>query len=264
MPKVVLSTNNNLDYYFYLPITSFVWNYFGFEPISFIVGESEKDSIVVEYLKQTPSKIIRIKENPPYRSETISQFIRMYASCCLEDDNEYLIMGDVDMIPLSSYLYRDFDKRNCFGYDLTGFSEVPICYVGMYAKKWREFLNLEYGKLEENLFRDLDTIKYKALGETFGEYWNTDQDFLTKKIKEYGEHNFQFINRGLENGLAYKRIDRAKWEWKKNETYIDSHLLRPSFDEQNFIKTYELISNTLKDVDCSWMIDYFKKFNNYV
>jgi hypothetical protein len=40
MPKAILSSNENLDYLFYLPITSFVWNYFDFETINVFVQEN--------------------------------------------------------------------------------------------------------------------------------------------------------------------------------------------------------------------------------
>lgn len=266
MPKAILSSNENLDYLFYLPITSFVWNYFDFETINVFVEENliseDIKKLVFDTLnKKTKSETYFIKTKEPYRSETISQFSRFYGACLIEKPDEYLIIGDVDMIPLSSYLNRDFDKMNLYGYDLTGFTQYPMCYIGMWANKWQEFMGIKYGdNLEEIIYRDLST-QNKALGQDFYEYWDTDQDFITKKIKEYGEYKFQSILRGYEtNGLAYRRVDRANWDWDKNLEYIDSHMLRVSYKEENFSRVFELIQHTCKNVDCSWMNDYHKKF----
>ena len=51
MATIILSTNNNPDYSFYLPITCFVWEKFGFTPLSIIVGQSNVYSLIDEEIK---------------------------------------------------------------------------------------------------------------------------------------------------------------------------------------------------------------------
>jgi len=268
MPKVILSTNNNLEYYFYLPITSFVWNHFGFEAVNIVVGKSPMEKLILKYTKKyTKSRIFKIKEIEGYRSETIAQFSRLYAGCIVKDD--YLMIGDIDMIPLSNYLYnyylyKDVEHMNLFGHDLTDYTQYPMCYIAMYAQRWREFLNLDYKKFYENIKRDLAEIP-KAKGTQFEEYWDVDQYFLTNKVKEYGEEKFNKINRGkLQNGYAVGRVDRSVWNWMVSEQYVDCHMLRNPYSDENFQKTYNLITHTLKDVDCSWMIKYHEDFKNRI
>jgi hypothetical protein len=114
------------------------------------------------------------------------------------------------------------------------------------------------------MLRDLQN-EPKSTSNIWEEYWDTDQHILTKRIIHFGVQNFNVINRGKEtNGYAYKRVDRGNWNWDKNVEYIDAHLLRNSYEDATFQKTYELISHTLKGVDCRWMLDYQKKFKKII
>jgi hypothetical protein len=266
MPKVVLSTNQNLEYLFYMPITSFVWNHFGFDVLNMVVGESEVGVFVNAYTNEkTSSNIINIPNIPLYRSDTISQFSRLYGSCCVDNTDEYVITGDIDLIPLSSYLYRDFDKINAYNYDLTDFTQFPMCHVGMSVSKWREFLNLKHGDILNQIENGLDYMSHKSKSIKWEDYWDTDQAFLTEKIKAFGVEKFKVINRGREpNGYAYRRVDRGYWHWQKDVEYIDSHLLKNPYSYENFNKTFELIQHTLQGVDCNWMKDYHKEFTKLI
>lgn len=266
MATVILSSNQNLDYLFYAPLTAKVWNHFGFKALNFVVGKSEiGDFINKTMLEKTNSEIYELPESNVFRSDTLSQFCRMYGACVVEDENEYVLLGDIDLIPLNSYTYRDFDKMNIINFDLTDRTEVPVCHVGMYVKKWRELLNLKYGNVEEQINRDLELMSHKSKSKVWEEYWNTDQDFLTKKIKDFGFDKFNFIDRGREpSGYAYRRVDRGNWNWSKDIEYIDSHMLRNPYSDENFNKTFDLIQYTLKNVDCSWMKEYHTEFKKLI
>jgi len=261
MATIILSTNNNPDYSFYLPITCFVYEYFNWKPLAITVGDSKQYSLIQEEINlRTNARLVNVNEIVEYKSETIAQCIRLYAPSIIEDENEYIMTGDVDMIPLNSYFNRDFDKYNAYGYDLTDFTQFPICYVGMNKIGWKKLMNLEDNKMIECLLRDLKN-EPKSTSTIWSEYWDTDQHILTDRIKKFGTNNFNIINRGKEDtGYAFKRVDRGNWIWDKNYEYIDSHLLRNAFTDDVFAKTYQLISHTLKNTDCSWMLDYQKNF----
>lgn len=257
MAKVILSCDQNPEYYFYLPLTSYVWNKFQFKSKTFVIGQSNLSKIVQNTcLKYTNSQVVKLKSIDGYRDATLSQFCRLYGAVGQQQD-EYIIVGDIDMIPLNSYLCRDFDKRNLYGYDLTDYTQFPMCYIGMYAKYWRHFLNYS---VYEDIYRDLKTLDFKAKSNDFYEYWDTDQYFLTKKIKQYGINKFNIINRGKQkNGYAYKRVDRGNWQWNKNVEYIDSHMLRNPYSEENFNKTIQLVQHVCKE-KLDWMRQYRNNF----
>jgi hypothetical protein len=264
MPKIILSSDQHIDYLFYIPITSYVCEYFGFKPVVIILGESKFSDLVYEYTKKyTTAEIVEIESIPPFKDATIVQFSRLYAACLEQDENEYLITGDIDMLILNKYLYRDFDRRNLYGYDLTSYFQFPICYIGMQCKDWRQLLNLEHGKFIENMKRDLEEEKTLAASDVFQNYWFTDQRFITKKIKQFGLQNFQIINRGTNKGCALKRIDRIyDWSWNINpgEDHIDCHLLKEGYKKENFDRVYNIIQMKVENVE--WMKEYFEKFNN--
>jgi len=264
MPKVILSTNHTINYIFFAPITCFMWNYFGFKSILTILGDSKYKEIVYKYInKYTDTEIFELEDIKPYREDTQVQISRLYGACLDNNDNEYIITGDIDMIPLNRYLYRDFDKRNLFGFDLTWWSTYPMCYVGMTVKDWRDFLDLEYGKIKDNMTRDLLTEPL-ALSQEFNDYWSTDQRFLTKKVIEYGVDKFQSIERGRHaEGFADKRVDRWKWHFTPGEDYIDCHMYNP-LEKERFNKNYEVISNTIKDKDTSWILEYYEKIKEII
>ena len=260
MAKVILSSDQHPDYFFCTPITSFVWEYFGFKPVIIILGKSKYTDLVYEYVKKyTTSEIIEIDSMPPYKDSTIVQFSRLYASCFEKNEDEYLLTADIDMLTLNRYLYRDFDKMNLFGPDLTNNVYYPICYIGMTAKKWKNLLNLEYGKFYENMMRDLTNEKL-ATSEVFRDYWFTDQRFITTKIKEYGEEKFNIIPRGHHNFIATKRIDRLCWNFDPDLDYIDCHLLKPSWELANFNEIHKIVKNKI-ELNSHWMIEYCNQFN---
>jgi hypothetical protein len=129
----------------------------------------------------------------------------------------------------------------------------------MTTEKWRNLLNLEYGKFNENIIRDLKTDNFGS-SEKFNEYWFTDQRFITNKIRNFGEKNFNIILRGHVNYIANQRIDRDCWYFNSNQDYIDCHLLKDGYLKQNFDKVFDVIKNKVGK-DSSWMIEYFNKFN---
>jgi len=263
MSKIILSSDQNIDYLFYVPLTSFVCQQFGFEPLIFLLGSSKYSNLIEEYSKKySKCIIINIDGIPPYRDSTVVQMSRLYAACFEKDDNEYLMTGDIDMLLLNNYLYRDFDKMNLYGYDLTNFQQYPICYIGMQSKKWKELLNIQEGNFTESIIRDLEEEKKLATSSNFNDYWFTDQRFITRKIKQFGENNFQIINRGLVNGCATKRIDRSHpitWNIAEGDDHIDCHLLKEGYLIENFNKIKKIIQMKVKHSE--WIDEYFNEFN---
>jgi hypothetical protein len=264
MSKVILSTDLNEDYLFFAPLTAFCWSYFGFKPIIYIIINENVQSKNLNLVIQTLHSLnincdVYVSVNDSdFKDCTIAQTIRLFG-WKNEDDNDYVILGDIDMIPLNSFLNRDFDKLNVFGFDLTGKTQVPMCYVGMKKMFWEKVIKNDKNLTEyEDTLNSLSLISSNSTSNQFDDYWFCDQIILTDSIKSFGENNFNFIDRGNEtNGYAFKRVDRGNWEWQKEKEYMDSHLLRNP--KVNFDKIYDLIQNYIKK-DCSWMKEYYKNF----
>lgn len=190
---IIISSNKNPDYEFYVPIVKWAWKQFGWDVIC-----------------------LRPFTLNGYRDETITQVMRLYASDYLKGD-ALLMTSDADMIPLSDYWQPALTDITCYGHDLTGYVHQPMCYVAMLSSKWSEVMNLT-GNMYNDMRRDLAETKAKS--DSWSEWWQVDQDLLTDRLSRV---NVAKVDRGIEPGshLPYGRVDRAGMKWVQDP--IDFH-----------------------------------------
>ncbi len=211
---VILSSNDNGDYLNYLPYTQKAWNLLGWNTLTFYLGDKEIEST-------EENKVVKIFPSSLYRNETMVQVHRLLASKFVKG---LIMTGDVDMIPLANYWNPNADEITCYGYDLTGRKQYPICYIAMDAAKWDELIPEE--SIEELL------AKYPNAKDTdFYKWWCVDQEIMTERLQA---KQIISIERGFTNGLAQGRIDRNQWETTINnsDVKIDAHMVRPFNQEQ--------------------------------
>jgi len=156
----VLSVNDNPQYLFYLPLTIWCWKKMGWNPITMFVGDAGK---VINLLMNAGfneiSNLSQLERLPQYESAMIAQVSRLYASVTIGVEKEdYLMTGDIDMLPLSDYWKPDFNKITCWGHDLAGFGHYPICYIGMTKEKWDQVMMLNGTDYNSFIKRDLDNL----------------------------------------------------------------------------------------------------------
>lgn len=211
--------------------------------------------------------VIKLSEGMrDYRSDTITQMSRLYAAAestyvgqwnFMGDD--YLMTGDIDLIPLSDYWYPELDDKTVWGWDLTGYGHYPICFIGMRASQWREVMNLRGRHVEDLIRRDLDTMP-QAKSDDFYKRWFCDQDLITERLKTY---NPTIINRGqYPNGYASGRVDRGAWSLDHRQ-FIDAHLPQQVYHkgrEQKFEDMMNLLHLIWPKEDFGWFYDYHMEF----
>lgn len=217
------------------------------------------DFALKQTIKQGGVLITPVDSQKGYRSDTITQVSRLYAACIQKD--AYLMTGDIDMIPLSDYWQPKEDEITIYGHDLTGYTQYPICYIGMPSNRWVEVMGLTSDDYNALIKRDLDLMP-QAKDPDFYKYWFTDQELITKRI---GQTEFKktIINRGqYPNGLAKGRVDRANWDLNQlHSPYIDSHLLRDICkNAKNLNDTLALLYMIWPEEDFSWFVDYVFEF----
>lgn len=261
-PIAILSCDTNPAYLSCIPIVCKSWELQGFDVYVSLVSnkpleEARKEAaVIVKYLGSVLGGFEKNIEYNPVNPALFTQCIRLYETVNFLLDDRYLILGDADMFIASSFLYRDFDKVNSFGHDLTGFGEVPMCYVGMYASKWREVMGTD--GMEKDL---ANHTLYKS--SDWYECWGSDQQILTAKLKAYGFDKVNFINRGHDNrnsGLPLGRLDRYNWVYPTSEIH-DVHMMRNPLSDENFPKITEMCQRIYPTEDWSWLHDYRKEFN---
>lgn len=263
---IVLSVNDNVDYLYFTPLTCWAWRKMGWEPVLFYQRAPHRadPTTELEYLVFNKGDILPVSlgKIEGYRSDTITQISRLYAGCLMLREDDYLMTGDIDMIPLSDYWEPDVTKPTVWGHDLTGFRHFPICYIGAQVKQWREFMKLEGTDYQYHIQKDLMELP-QAKSPDFYTYWFTDQDLVTERLKQYGTSRIDFINRGQgKHGFARGRVDKGDGGWVLNQPeLIDAHLMQQTHHKEEKIrKTMDLLHHVWPNEDWKWFLEYTKEF----
>lgn len=219
---VIISTNDNADYYCYAPYMERAWNNLGWEVAVMITNDVD----AMELRLQNPETYIcELPAVEGIRQETIAQVGRLYAYKYL--DSEALIMTcDMDLLPLSNYWHPNPEEMTVYGYDLTWRSYYPMGYIAMKGGQWSKIMNDE-GTIAQIIERDAKETQI-AYSKEWEQWWNHDWNLITKRMKPF-ERQIRFIDRGQIDiagaTLARGRIDRYNWEATQQQPgpFIDAH-----------------------------------------
>lgn len=219
MKHVVLSTDNNPDYYSLLPLVCHSWKKLGYDPVIITAGIEKKLHELIE--KFTGAWMMFIRNDQGIKESTLAQLIRLFAYERFAPDIT-LLTSDADMVIARDIFTHDVSQGQIvsYGFDLTGRSEIPICYVKATAAKWRELM----GEFH---------IPEAAYSDQWERYWSTDQQLLTQRAREYGMEKITFVDRGNQNkhGLPTGRWDRFDWAHIPDDI-IDVHMKRNDWNAQ--------------------------------
>lgn len=215
----ILSTDNNPDYYSLLPLVCHSWRKIGYTPVIVTVGTTkDMDDTLANFCG---AKMMFMRNEYGIKDSTLAQLVRLFAYEKYAPEVE-IITADADMVIARDIFTYDVSQGQIvsYGYDLTGRSELPICYVKTTAAKWRELMG-EF------------IIPEKAYSERWEDYWSVDQQLLTLRAREYGMEKITFVDRGNQNkhGLPTGRWDRHDWAHIP-DSIIDVHMKRCDWEAQ--------------------------------
>lgn len=227
---IILSTDDNSNYLPYLEYTQRAWNLLGWDTLTFYLGSNTLEST-------QKNKIVKIYPMSGYKNCTIVQVSRLFGFKYITDG--IIMTSDIDMIPLSDYWKPEYNNITCYGYDLTNFTQFPICYIAANQHNWENLIN------SDSIEALLSDYPY-AKSDNFNQWWFTDQLIITDKIKKFTIKP-HIVYRGLSiHNLALGRVDRIAWNETRydNNPKIDAHMPRPfSEDACNDIINNILIPN---------------------
>jgi hypothetical protein len=221
MKYAILSTDNNPDYYSLLPLVCHSWRKFGYAPVIIFANVPYSIwKIIMDACPDAKSHIVHPVEG--VKDSTLAQLQRLFMGEHAPSPDDIAITADADMVIASDIFTHDVSQGQIvsYGYDLTGRSELPICYVKATAAKWRELMG-EF------------IIPEKAYSERWEDYWSVDQQLLTQRAHTYGMGKITFADRGNQNkhGLPTGRWDRHDWAHIP-DSIIDVHMKRNDWDAQ--------------------------------
>lgn len=230
---VVISTNNNPDYFEYIPYQEKAWANLGWDLI--IMVTPDFNPINFETSLQS-TLICRLPEVPEIRTQTLAQMGRLYAAHYVGIDS-FLMTCDMDLIPLSDYWKPDLNKITVYGHDLTDHTYYPMGYVGMSAQNWLDKLQIT-NDTRTDILRDCgrtmiknpatDKMEMAAYSDNWEVWWNTDWRLLTDRLMPFKDQ-ITFIDRGRrtvqpnKGTFAFGRVDRGDSMQVPNEKLIDIH-----------------------------------------
>lgn len=208
---VVVSSNNNPDYYFYAPYIEKAWNSLGWGLVVMITSDVNQEDLK---LRNPDSKVFVLPDIEGVRKESIAQAGRLYGANCIDDD--CLVMtSDMDLLPLSDYWNPKPEAITIYGHDLTDYSYYPMGYTAMKASKWVELFN--------DMEADAEKYSYMVKSPEWEQWWNWDWRMLTDRLSG---GTVTKILRGNRAGscFAYGRVDRGdSMQIPPGETLIDAH-----------------------------------------
>lgn len=267
---IVLSVDENPKYLYTLPLVVWSWIKFGWTPL---IIQNLKPSALDFLVGRTISALGKVRGTiiqniPGYRPETIAQVSRLYAAV-FTGENTYVMTGDADMMALSDYWNpADNEKITIWGHDLTDYQQVPICYVGMKTKVWRETMVIRSSDIQGLMERDLEIIGGAKENDEQVNRWCSDQRIITAFLKASDKEKI-FIDRGVyETGYPIGRIDRSAWGYYTNtgsrmhtSELIDCHLPHDIYTNgDSFAKVLKMLMQVFPKDNFDWFIEYTKNF----
>lgn len=228
---IVLSTNNNPDYFFYLPYQEKAWNRYGWNVIVMVTPDFNPIGIETT---NPETLIFQLPQVPEIRPQTLAQMGRLYAAHYVAgmDQNKVLLMTcDMDLIPLSDYWHPNPDEITIYGHDLTDHTYFPMGYVAMTVDRWIEKMQIT-SDTRADILRDCEATIIKGVKAAYSDdweaWWNVDWRLLTDRLMPFKDQ-IKFIDRGRRTVQPYKgvfakgRVDRGDSMQVPAEPLVDMH-----------------------------------------
>ncbi len=266
--RVVLATDHNVAYYFFMPIVSTLWQkYIGYCPIIVIVGtikewlDDPQKMLALEETRKTGAEIHFIPTIDGYKSASVAQNSRLYVSCLpMYSDTMYLVLSDMDMIPLNRTWFnkQNTQKRIHLDYShVYDHMQYPLCYIGCSVATWREIMKPSHpNDITESVRSQF--VFDKLIEEKDGmKIWCYDEKMFGEKIKAWSGYPNECQMFDRHGCPPVDRIDRSCWPKTFDVTkMVDCHSVRPGYTSPNWEKIESVLQQILSGEDLKQVLDY--------
>jgi hypothetical protein len=266
--RVVLSSDANPAYAFYVPLTALMWREVGgYHPLVLSLGPLPRIVIerTTEIIRNTD--IVEVVKPDCCGMQAATQLVRLlaYLAPGVEPD-DWLLMGDVDAWPLLAEPFQRPLKEAHLMYDASTQLDIPgkttpaypMGYIAARASLWSTWMRVTATTLREGLEMLFLTEPVLTAGGV-----NADEALITSRIKAWHGHpdRCELVPR---SGFPCRgRIDRAAWpanvrKYIHNDSAppIDAHLLRPGWTDENWPRIRPLLELYLSPKWLAWCDDY--------
>jgi hypothetical protein len=175
---------------------------------------------------------------PGVSSAFVSQVLRLLYPALISGDG-YVLITDIDMIPLSGRFFSDVISRAphnsfvCFRDALSRSEEIPICFNAGSPAVWRDIFQVFSPEdCRSKLKSVFASVSYS--GRHSGRGWSTDQRLLYAELSRW-ERLGNKVNRLTDAVTGYVRLDRSALPPFSDDFvltlsgghYTDFHAIRP-------------------------------------
>ena len=293
MNRAVIASDSNPDYSFYLPIVSLFWRLLNYRPLVLLVGSADawmadpRLCLAVERAREVGAELYFLGDFQNVRTSTAAQMARIFGALApgVELD-EYLLISDMDMVPLGSWIDQaggdGLTVLYANAYSQSEYVHYPMCYVGARAAVWHDVVMGSYDAPTVDLSR-LRAALAGALSqapEDVDGAWNYDERYLGARIAAWRErpdiaypldaqervsaiiHPVTLVDRDFSEGQW--RIDRSSWDEtmarvRKRGSLdgaADAHLPRPGWTEEWWPRILPLLEMALPERFVRWVCEY--------
>ena len=181
LSHVLTAVNENEKYIKFIPLFIKSWTYLfpEIEPIIVYTGQNVEEMIVTHNISPKYLKYIHHLYIENIDTCFVAQIIRIFYPALVKSDN-FVIISDIDMIPLNRKYYENVDATTdqfiCYRSDALRNVMYPICYNAAVPKKWSEIFQIfSQQNLRDQIKHIYQRIDYKGREN---KYWYTDQFHL--------------------------------------------------------------------------------------
>lgn len=238
LTTVLASTNNNPDYYRFIPKQIIFWGKIGIRFIAVYIGDCLPEELI-----PYSDNIIIWSRNLDLHSAYVAQMIRLYYTAVIDLPNDELVMiTDMDMLPCSPQYYKDgfegFQKQDFIYYRHIDEAEKQIymCYNAAHPSIWGTCFGVStIDDIERKLYENYQQT-YNGIPGSNG--WYTDQIIMYDALIKYPY--LKILNRPLrrlEIWMYHQHLCNGDTDFFKK--YDDCHFHRSYSQNQALIADAE-------------------------
>jgi hypothetical protein len=256
--RVLFSSTLDTLYSMFLPIATEAWNACGWQPTALLIGAAHEWAERAEFLlaRRFGLDVIFIPRIEGFADSTVAQVGRLFPHQLLGGrwpvaDGDYVMTGDVDMIPLSATHWATPGDGVTVWYGNAYPAEpprYPLCNLGATCAVWKEVMGKETleGCLRGGLGANADAKTA----------WNYDELLAGRRIRSWSGFPGRLHVVSREGAAPLRdRADRVAWPTKIRPGLVDAHLPRPAGPHAELIR--DLLRVYYPEM-LSWFPDYLK------
>jgi len=231
---VFLAVDENPDYRLLAPITMKFYERIGWTPIVMFVVASTGN---------------------PYPTSTVAQCSRLFCGALPFADNDWVLTGDIDMIPIDAKYFRGGESANAVSFysNWAGGRRISMTFKAR-AKTWRKLMQINPSDQVEKTTHQF-LVNNLGASFSYGQAWTLDESALTQvTLKNRDLVNF-LIRDEVRPTQAARRIDRVDWNLDQPDGVIDIHCMRKPFSDENWPSLLAAIRIASPDM-LDWVREY--------